>query len=451
MTMPELLDAPIRAVGGDAEALVPMRRLDPAYRAVYPDGSELHVRADMADLREEIRTKVGAADAAGFDRFADWLERAVRARDRHLHRPQLLLARSTCVRSPGRAARLLRLGGFGALGTAVDRFFTDDRLHRIFSFQAMYAGIAPAEALRHLRRDHLHGHRRGRLLRPRAACTPCRAALAPAAAKAGRPAALRRSTSSECCAAPRRRGRRRRCADGERLAADAVVCTLDLPVAYDQLLPGVPRRRVRDAAALLAVGRGVARRRRGPRRRRTCATTTSTSAHEWDERLRGPLDARRADARPVAPGHRADRRPTRRWPRTAARSCTCWSRCPTWTAPSTGRASAGRMRERLQRLPRGRRLPHRRRRRAAARHPAGLAGAGHGSMGTPFALAHTFLQTGPFRPTNVDRRRARRWCSPAPAPVPGVGIPMVLISGKLAADRVGVRRVARPVPRRCVR
>ena len=50
------------------------------------------------------------------------------------------------VRSPATAARLLRLGGLGALGPAVDRFFTDDRLTRIFSFQALYAGIAPAKA-----------------------------------------------------------------------------------------------------------------------------------------------------------------------------------------------------------------------------------------------------------------------------------------------------------------
>ena len=55
--------------------------------------------------------------------------------------------------------------------------------------------------------------------------------------------------------------------------------------------------------------------------------------------------------------------------------------------------------------------------------------------GTPFALAHRFFQSGPFRPGNVDRR--------LPGVVfvgsgtqPGVGVPMVLVSGRLAADRV---------------
>jgi phytoene desaturase len=55
--------------------------------------------------------------------------------------------------------------------------------------------------------------------------------------------------------------------------------------------------------------------------------------------------------------------------------------------------------------------------------------------GTPFALAHRFFQTGPFRPANVDRRIPGLVFA-GMGTVPGVGIPMVLISGRLAADRV---------------
>jgi phytoene desaturase len=55
--------------------------------------------------------------------------------------------------------------------------------------------------------------------------------------------------------------------------------------------------------------------------------------------------------------------------------------------------------------------------------------------GTPFALAHRFFQTGPFRPGNVDRRIPGLVFS-GMGTVPGVGIPMVLVSGRLAADRV---------------
>ena len=57
------------------------------------------------------------------------------------------------------------------------------------------------------------------------------------------------------------------------------------------------------------------------------------------------------------------------------------------------------------------------------------------AAGTPFALAHTFGQTGPFRPRNVDRR-VPGLVFAGSGTTPGVGIPMVLISGKLAAQRV---------------
>ena len=45
--------------------------------------------------------------------------------------------------------------------------------------------------------------------------------------------------------------------------------------------------------------------------------------------------------------------------------------------------------------------------------------------GTPFSLAHTFFQTGPFRPPNVERR-APGLVFTGSATVPGVGVPMVL-------------------------
>jgi phytoene desaturase len=57
------------------------------------------------------------------------------------------------------------------------------------------------------------------------------------------------------------------------------------------------------------------------------------------------------------------------------------------------------------------------------------------TAGTPFAAAHTFGQTGPFRPANLLRGfdnvvLAGAWTHP------GVGVPMVLLSGRLAAERI---------------
>lgn len=55
--------------------------------------------------------------------------------------------------------------------------------------------------------------------------------------------------------------------------------------------------------------------------------------------------------------------------------------------------------------------------------------------GTPFGLSHRFFQSGPFRPANVERR-VPGLVFAGSGTVPGVGVPMVLVSGRLAAQRV---------------
>jgi phytoene desaturase len=57
------------------------------------------------------------------------------------------------------------------------------------------------------------------------------------------------------------------------------------------------------------------------------------------------------------------------------------------------------------------------------------------AAGTPFALAHTFGQTGPFRPANTVRGIENAVLAGS-STVPGVGVPTALISGRLAADRI---------------
>jgi phytoene desaturase len=53
--------------------------------------------------------------------------------------------------------------------------------------------------------------------------------------------------------------------------------------------------------------------------------------------------------------------------------------------------------------------------------------------GAPFAASHSFLQTGPFRPRNIWGENVVFTGS---GTQPGVGVPMVLVSGRLAAERV---------------
>ena len=57
------------------------------------------------------------------------------------------------------------------------------------------------------------------------------------------------------------------------------------------------------------------------------------------------------------------------------------------------------------------------------------------AAGTPFAPAHTFRQTGPFRPGNIHPSLSNV-VFVGSGTRPGVGVPMVLICGRLAAQRI---------------
>lgn len=428
MTMPELLADPIRAVGGDPKALVPMTRLDPAYHAVFSDGSHMRVRADPAQLREEVRRLSGDADADGFTRFADWLQQLYDAEfgsfiDRNYTTALDLAA------APGAALQLLRLGAFGALGPKVGSFFRDERLHKIFSFQALYAGVAPATAralfavITYM--DTIRGvyyPTGGMHCAPRGMATALVAAGVPIELGVDVAEVLRRADGAVAGV---------RTADGERVAADAVVCTLDLPVAYQRLLPGVPtpqraaRGRYSPSAVVWHVGS------KGSPDPGT-AHHTIHFGRQWDEAFtalidRGELmpDPSRlvtvpsvTDSTAAPEGHTA---------------LYVLEPVPNTVAGLDWSVLAGPMRERLHRFL------------EQSGYPAQVVQeqlvtpkdwAAQGMYhGTPFAMAHTFAQSGPFRPRNIDRR-VPGLVFAGSGTTPGVGIPMVLVSGRLAAQRV---------------
>src|SRR4029077_9364076 len=64
LTMPDLITDAIRAATGDPSAdlsaMLPLRRLDPAYRACFADGSTINVRYGREAMRDEIAQKCGS-------------------------------------------------------------------------------------------------------------------------------------------------------------------------------------------------------------------------------------------------------------------------------------------------------------------------------------------------------------------------------------------------------
>ena len=88
-----------------------MRRLDPAYRARFADGSTIHVRHGREAMRAEIAGPAAPVDAAAFDGFVDWLQQLYEVEmphfiDRNFDSPLGLLASPRAARSTAPAGRV---------------------------------------------------------------------------------------------------------------------------------------------------------------------------------------------------------------------------------------------------------------------------------------------------------------------------------------------------------
>ncbi|GAA1284740.1 phytoene desaturase family protein [Pseudonocardia aurantiaca] len=452
LTMPDLLDEAFAAVGEKAADRLDLVELDPAYQAHFADGSTMDVHTDAAAMEHEVRSVCGPAAAAGYVRMRDWLTRLYRAEidsfiGANLDSPLALLGPDL--------ARLAALGGFGRLGPRVARMLPDERLQRIFSFQALYAGVPPHRALAAYGviayMDTIGG-----VFFPRGGMRQVGQALADAATDAGAEIHYGRAATGL-----ERRGGRvtavrhtsagAAAADGGdtvRLECDAVVLTPDLPIVH-RLLGRAPRRAfpLRYSPSAVVLHAGVAR------ARPELAHHTISFGAAWRRTFREIVDEGRLMSDPSL----LVTRPTATDPTLAPpgsdllfvlapcpnldRGPIDWARVgPAYrdellgVLESRGHPGLGTLTGDLGDVEVSRLVT-----------PADWAAEGM-AAGTPFSAAHTVAQTGPFRPRNLVRGLLNAVVAGC-GTTPGVGIPPVLISGRLAAERItGASTRARRVP-----
>nr|WP_230417196.1 phytoene desaturase family protein [Micromonospora tarapacensis] len=425
LTMPDLIAEALAAVGEELSDWLELVPLDPAYRAYYPDGSTLDVRTDTAAMAAEISRVCGPREADGYLRFVDFarnlwrLERADFI-ERNLDAPTDLLTANLL--------KLVATGAFRRLQTKIDQFFRDPRTRRIFSFQAMYAGLAPHDALAiyaviaYL--DSVAG-----VYFPRGGVHAVSRGLAGAAEKHG--VKIRYGTTVTRVETANGRATGVSTADGEFVPADAVVLNPDLPVAYRDLLPPTRPRRLTYSPSCVVLHVGSTQ---GYRR---IAHHNIHFGRAW----KGTFDEVIRRGQLMSDPSLLVTNPSRTDPAVApAGRHTYYVLAP---VPNLDRAPfdwrgdlTARYTDRLVRT-----LEQR-----------GYVGFGAGvevlrsitpaewaeqgmAAGTPFAAAHTLFQTGPFRPSNLHRSLSNV-VFVGSGTQPGVGVPMVLISGKLAAARV---------------
>ena len=422
LTMPELLDDAFAAVGARSADHLDLIPLHPAYRAEFADGSALDVHTDAAAMEQAVAGFAGAREARGYRELRAWLTRLYEVeRDRFIgagfDSPLDLLGRDLVT--------LARLGGFGSLSRAVGRFLRDDRLRRVFTFQALYAGVSPADALAAYAviayMDTVAG-----VWFPRGGMRAVPRALADAAAGAG----VRFAYDTEVVELERTGGRVTAVRTAtDRFPCDAVVLATG-PAQSTRLLQGRPRRlrplrwspsavvvhlsarRVVDGLAHHTIAFGDAWERTFDEIIRQGRLMSDPSLLLTTPTLTDPGLA--PDGRHLqyllAPCPNLDAAPIR-WDHVG----------PRYAEEVVGELVARKL------LDPGVEV-------LSVVTPDDWARSGQ-AAGTPFSAAHTFGQTGPFRPRNLPFRDGNVVLAGS-GTTPGVGIPPVLISGRLAAERL---------------
>jgi phytoene desaturase len=439
-TAPEIVADTLAAVGDKLEDRLTLVPLGTTYRAQYADGSALDVHADPDAFAAEVAALCGPAEASALRRYLADLAELYRLQlatfiDRNLDSPLDLLGPELVT--------LARRGGFGRLSRHVERYFADDRLRRLFSFQALYAGVSPFRAIAAYAVIAQLDIGAG-VWHPMGGIAAVPNALADAATDAG--VTVRYGAAVDELERSGRRVTGVRLADGDRLPADAVVVTTDQPW---QLVPGLraPRRPVYSPSCV-ALHVGVRAELPGQ------AHHTISFGDSW----RGVFDELTPGGRLLggAPGGRRGSIMSDPSLLVSMPSRTDRTLAPDGgqvlsivaPTPNLDRRSGGN--PDLDWTALGPRYRDEVLATLEARGWTGLTGAieveematpqdwaDQGmAAGTPFALAHTFGQTGPFRPSTLPRRGPENVVLAGSSVQPGVGVPMVLISGRLAAERI---------------
>jgi phytoene desaturase len=420
LTMPELIEDLFACAGERMEDWLTLRPVDPAYRARYHDGSHIDVHTDSARMTEEVERVCGPAEAQGYERFVGFLCR--------LHRAEMndFINRNHDNFSDLLTPNLARLAGMGAFTTLhrkVASYLKDPRLQKLFSFQAMYAGMSPHRALAIYAvityMDSVQG-----VFFPVGGVHALPKALAALAEKNG--VTIRYGTTVSRVTTRGGRATGVLTAEGEHIPADVVLLNVDPSYARRTLLDQKPRRlRYAPSCFVLNVGSTAAYPHAAHHNIHFGQSWRSTFSELLD---RGQLMTdpsflvtcpTKSDPALAPPGRNTY---YVLFPAPNTTAGLDWSRIgPRYRdevvsvvqeAGYPGFASSVEVEHVMTPLDWAR---------------LGL------PAGTPFTAAHTLTQTGPFRTGNISGDNI---VYAGAGTRPGVGVPMVLISGHLAAERI---------------
>jgi phytoene desaturase len=425
LTMPSLINDAFNSVGEELTDWLELNPVSPLYRAFYADGSQIDVHANTEQMQEEIARTISPAEAEGYRRYVEFVTKLYKYEmndfiDRNIDSPLNLLTPNL--------ARLVALGGFRRLAPKVNQFLKDPRLQKVYSFQAMYAGVSPQQALAIYAviayMDSVNG-----VFFPKGGMHALPRALAAAAQKHG--VTFIYNTTVTKIDYQNGRARAVITDTDARIECDVLVLNPDLPVAWRDLLGQVPAKIKKLKYSPSCVTLLVGSKKEYPH----LAHHNIHFGHSWDGVFDELINKKTLMSDPSV----LVTVPSKDDPNLAPpgkHSYYVLFPTPNLDADIDWTKQAGPYREQM----------------IATLEQRGYKDFGDSievesmttpldwqaqgmERGAPFASAHTFFQTGPFRPRNLAKG-FENVVFAGSGTQPGVGVPMVLISGRLAAERI---------------
>ena len=425
LTMPSLIEEIFEAVGEKLSDWMELKPLVPLYRASFHDGSVINVYPEFEKMSEEISKKIGGAEAKGYKDYVDFVTKLYKYEmndfiDRNIDNPFQLLTPNL--------ARLIAIGGFRKLAPKVSDYLKDERTQKIYSFQAMYAGVSPQQALAIYAviayMDSING-----VYFPKGGMHALPRAMAAVAQKHG--VEIKYGFNVSKLETKNRKAIAAISESGERISGDTFILNPDLPVAWRDLLGKTPKRiaklKYSPSCVLLLAG--------SSKKYSELAHHNIHFGKSWDRVFQEIID----DGKLMSDPSFLVTVPSKDDPELAPpgkESYYVLFPTPNLSAEIDWRTATSKYRDSI----------------IKTMESNGYDGFGQSievedittplewqergmEMGAPFASAHTFLQTGPFRPSNLAKG-FENVIFTGSGTQPGVGVPMVLISGKLAAARI---------------
>ncbi|HEY3291979.1 MAG TPA: phytoene desaturase family protein [Anaerolineae bacterium] len=235
--MPDVFAETYEALGQHMSDHLDLVRIDPTYRVHFHDGTALNLSGDLQVMRQQL----DAIEPGSFDAYLRFMREGYRSYNASLkHFVGRNFTSMLQYFSPANLPMMFELKALRKHYDNVSTYFRDPRLRAAFSFQNMYLGVSPFEALatyallQYTEMGDGVWYPRGGMYKAIESLTNIAAGLG-VLFKYGSPVSRIETDGSRATGVT--------LSSGEKLQTDIVIANADLPYVYDKLLPdGVPSR-----------------------------------------------------------------------------------------------------------------------------------------------------------------------------------------------------------------